>query len=86
MKTKKKPGAEAVDELQQIARDAASDKERARAHFEAGRLLAEQQKNDEAMAEFERGLLAAARRGAARHSGIASMPPLDRWDDGSGWW
>ena len=36
--------------------------------------------------EFERGLSAAVRRRAARHSGVAAMGTLDRWDDGSGWW
>jgi len=41
---------------------------------------------DARLREFERGLKAASRRRAARHSGIATMPPLDRWDDGSGWW
>jgi len=35
--------------------------------------------------EFERGLKQIARRQAARHSGIAALPALDRWDDGAGW-
>jgi hypothetical protein len=36
--------------------------------------------------EFERGLKALARREAARHSGIAPGPVLDRWDaQGGGW-
>ena len=34
--------------------------------------------------EFERGLVRQTRREAAKHSGIAGVPPLDRWDDG-GW-
>jgi hypothetical protein len=34
--------------------------------------------------EFERGLASVARRQAARFSGIAAAPALDRWDDG-GW-
>ena len=40
---------------------------------------------DARLREFERGLGRVARRQAARHSGIASIPALDRWDDGSGW-
>jgi hypothetical protein len=36
--------------------------------------------------EFERGLKAVARHEAARHSGVAGMAPLDRWDqDDDGW-
>lgn len=36
--------------------------------------------------EFERALKLLARREAARHSGIATTPALDRWDsEGSGW-
>ncbi len=39
------------------------------------------------LSEFERGLTALARRQAARYSGIAPGPTLDRWeDDNSGWW
>ena len=41
---------------------------------------------EQRLREFERGLARAARRHAARHSGLAEMPALDRWDDGSGWW
>ena len=36
--------------------------------------------------EFERGLKALASREAARHSGIAKAPALDRWDTESGDW
>jgi hypothetical protein len=37
--------------------------------------------------EFERGLTRLARREAAKHSGIATIPDLDRWDtDRSGGW
>lgn len=37
--------------------------------------------------EFERSLAALARREAARASGVAAGPSLDRWDgDGSEWW
>jgi hypothetical protein len=36
--------------------------------------------------EFERGLSRLARREAAKHSGLATVPAIDRWDDGSGWW
>ena len=35
--------------------------------------------------EFERGLHQVARRAAARASGIAAMPAVDRWDRGEGW-
>jgi len=37
------------------------------------------------LTEFERGLRAVARRTAARESGIAEMPAIDRWDQGEGW-
>lgn len=40
---------------------------------------------DARLKEFEAGLKRLARRNAARHSGIAQMPALDRWDNGSGW-
>lgn len=36
--------------------------------------------------EFERGLKALGRRQAARHSGVAPMAALDRWDRGDGAW
>jgi hypothetical protein len=36
--------------------------------------------------EFERGLKQFARREGVRHSGMASIATLDRWDEGSGWW
>jgi hypothetical protein len=41
---------------------------------------------DARLAEFERGVEALARREAARHSGVAGMPALDRWDRGEGVW
>ncbi|MBN1640368.1 MAG: hypothetical protein JXA09_03960 [Anaerolineae bacterium] len=37
------------------------------------------------IAEFDAGLLRVARRIAADASGLASLPSLDRWDDGDGW-
>ena len=37
---------------------------------------------DARLKEFERGLASVARRQAARFSGIATTPALDRWDDG----
>lgn len=37
------------------------------------------------LGEFERGLKRVAKRIAARHSGIAKVPALDKWEDGSGW-
>lgn len=40
---------------------------------------------DARIAEFNRGLDRLARRNAARASGHAGLPALDRWDDGSGW-
>jgi hypothetical protein len=40
---------------------------------------------DSRLREFERGLARVARRHAARHSGIAPIPNLDRWDDSDGW-
>lgn len=40
---------------------------------------------DARLREFERGLKALARRQAARHSGLAPGPTLDRWEDGEGW-
>lgn len=41
---------------------------------------------DARLREFERGLRLVARRGAARHSGIAVGAALDRWDSGGGKW
>jgi len=41
---------------------------------------------DARLKEFERGLNALASREAARHSGIARAPALDRWDSESGSW
>ncbi len=41
---------------------------------------------DERSAEFQTGLDQIAAGQAARASGIAPGPLLDRWDDGSGWW
>ena len=40
---------------------------------------------DARIKEFERGLKAVARRGAARNSGIAVMAGIDRWDVEGGW-
>jgi hypothetical protein len=41
---------------------------------------------DARLRDFERGLKALAQRNAARHSGIASMAPLDRWDKQDNGW
>ena len=38
------------------------------------------------LAEFEKQLLHLARQIGARQSGLALTNPLDRWEDGSGWW
>lgn len=41
---------------------------------------------DARLREFERGLHALGRREAAKHSGIATMAALDRWDRKDGGW
>jgi rRNA-processing protein FCF1 len=41
---------------------------------------------DDRLREFERGLRALATRQAAKHSGTAQLPTIDRWDSGDDGW